>query len=117
MMIRTLCGLAAAALLVGCGTLDKQAATVNPGDSRDQVVAKMGAPDDRQFRGDAEAWQYCKTGAGFGYHDHRIVWFKQGAVTGMNSYKSTRPGTSCVAGIRPVVWEDAPNATVEIRQR
>lgn len=116
MRLTVICALLCAALSA-CGTLDKQAALVDQGDTKEQVIAKMGAPADRQFKGDQEAWQYCQTGAGFGYHDHRVIWFKAGKVTGLNSFKSTRPGTSCVAGIKPVNWEEAPDATVEIRHR
>src|SRR5665647_2295887 len=100
-----------AVLLVGCGSLEKKAILINLGDAKDQVVAAMGTPDDRQLKGGNEAWQYCQTGAGFGYHDYRTVWFENGKVTGINSYKSTRAGASCVTDIKPVKWEDAPNAT------
>jgi hypothetical protein len=103
--------------IAGCGTLEKQANLVNPGYTRDQVMAIMGQPKDRQFNGSAEAWQYCQTGAGFGFHDYRVVWFRDGQVIGMNSYKSTRPATSCEADFQPVVWENAPDRVVEVRQR
>lgn len=112
--------LAAALLLLpiaACGNLDKRAVMIDPGDSKQDVLAKMGAPEDRQFRQADEAWQYCQTGAGFGYHDHRIVWFHAGRVTGVTSFKSDAPGRSCVLAIKPIRWEDAPNYTVEIRNR
>jgi hypothetical protein len=38
-------------------------------------------------------------------------------VTGINSYKSSRPASSCMTDIRAIKWEEAPNATVEIRNR
>ena len=104
-------------LLAGCGSLQKKAALINVGDSKDMVLAKMGSPDDSQFRGHNEAWQYCQTGAGFGYHDYRIVWFYDGRVTAVTSYKSNRPGSSCMTDIRQINWEDAPDATFEIRKR
>jgi hypothetical protein len=100
-----------------CGSLEKKAALLNVGDSKEQVLAVMGPPDDRQIKGDNEAWQYCQTGAGFGYHDYRTVWLKGGKVTGLNSYKSSRPASSCVTDIRPIRWEDAPDTTIEIRRR
>jgi len=77
----------------------------------------MGTPDDRQFKGDNEAWQYCQTGAGFGYHDYRVIWFYKGKVAGINSYKSTRPASSCVSDIKQINWEDAPDVSLEIRNR
>jgi len=104
-------------LMVGCGTLDRDAALISHGDTKEQVLRVMGPPDDRQLKGKYEAWQYCQTGAGFGYHDYRIFWFHDGRVTGVNSYKSTRPASSCVTDIRQVNWEDAPDVTVEVRNR
>lgn len=103
--------------LAACGSLDKQSLLVSPGDSKDRVIAAMGAPKDRQFKGSMEAWQYCQTGAGFGYHDHRVIWLSAGLVTGLTSYKSNTPGTMCESGIKSIRWEDAPDTTVEIRHR
>ena len=103
--------------LVACGSLEKKAVLLNLGDTKEQVLAAMGPPDDRQLQGENEAWQYCQTGAGFGYHDYRTIWFQRGKVTGINSYKSSRPGSSCVTDIKPIKWEEAPDATVEIRKR
>ena len=88
-----------AVLLSACGSLEKKAALLNSGDTKEQVLAAMGSPDDRQLKGENEAWQYCQTGAGFGYHDYRTVWFQRGKVTGINSYKSSRAGSSCVTDI------------------
>ncbi|WP_330147098.1 hypothetical protein [Shewanella oncorhynchi] len=51
-------------ILSGCGSLDKQSILVNAGDTKEQVLNIMGPPDDRQFQGKNEAWQFCKTGAG-----------------------------------------------------
>ena len=106
-----------ALLLPACGSLETKAVNLNVGDTKDKVVSVMGPPDDRQVKDTNEAWQYCQTGAGFGWHDYRIIWFKNGRVTGINSYKSTRPGSSCMADIRAVRWEDAPDSVIEIRNR
>ncbi|GIU52446.1 hypothetical protein TUM4438_45200 [Shewanella sairae] len=103
--------------LTGCGSLDKKALLVNSGDSKELVTSVMGVPDDRQFKGDNEAWQYCQTGAGFGYHDYRVIWFYKGLVSGINSYKSSRTASSCVADIKQINWEDAPDVRVEVRNR
>jgi hypothetical protein len=106
-----------AAFLSACGGLESKAVLLNVGDTKQQVLAAMGPPDDRQLRGENEAWQYCQTGAGFGYSDYRTIWFYRGRMTGMNSYKSSRAGSSCVTDIRPIRWEEAPNTTIEIRNR
>jgi hypothetical protein len=107
----------AGVLLAACGSLEKKSMLVSVGDTKEQVAARMGAPDDRQVKDANEAWQYCQTGAGFGWHDYRVIWFKEGKVTGLDSYKSTRPGSSCMADIKPVKWEEAPHTIVEIRNR
>ena len=104
-------------LLAACGSLEKKSIMLNVGDSKEQVLSVMGTPDDRQLQGESEAWQYCQTGAGFGYHDYRTIWFFRGKVTGINSYKSSRPGSSCMTDVRPIKWEEAPNTTIEIRNR
>ena len=104
-------------LLTGCGSLEKKSILVSNGDSKADVEKEMGTPDDRQLKGSNEAWQYCQTGAGFGYHDYRIFWFYNGKVTGINSYKSSRAGSSCMTDIRQVNWEEAPDVSVEIRDR
>ena len=101
----------------GCGGLETKSSMINVGDDKASVMSAMGAPDDRQMKGQSEAWQYCQTGAGFGYHDFRIIWFYGGKVTGVNSYKSTQPGTSCMSAMREIRWEDAPDVTVEVRER
>lgn len=105
------------AFLIGCGTLEKKAALINPGDTKERVLQDMGPPGDRQFRGKDEAWQYGQTGAGFGYHDFRIVWFYDGKVTGLTSYKDHTPASSAASHFKPIRWEDAPDRTVEVRVR
>lgn len=98
----------AALLLAGCGTLERRAIAINPGDAKEQVLKAMGAPGDRQFSGNLEAWQYCQTGAGFGYHDFRTVWFRDGHVIGVSSYKSHAPASGCSGHFRPIDWSSAP---------
>jgi hypothetical protein len=116
-LISLICVAAIASLLSGCGSLEKKAALINPGDTKEKVLSIMGPPGDRQFRANDEAWQYGQTGAGFGYHDFRVVWFHGGRVTGLTSYKDYTPASSAAAHFKPIRWEDAPDRTIEIRQR
>lgn len=109
--------LLAALLLAGCGSLERKAILINPGDDKKTVLSIMGTPGDRQFQGQREAWQYGQTGAGFGYHDFRIIWFRDGKVTGLTSYKDHTPASSAAAHFKPIRWEDAPDRVIEIRQR
>ncbi len=104
-------------VLSACGSLEKKAALVGVGDDKQKLLSVMGPPDDRQAKGTKEAWQYCQTGAGFGYHDYRVFWIEDGRVTGVNSYKSGRAGSSCMTDIRPINWVEAPDRIIEIRQR
>ncbi len=104
--------------LVACGSLEKKSALIGIGDEKEHVLKIMGPPADRQLKGSNEAWQYCQTtGAGFGYHDYRIIWLYNDKVTGITSYKSSREGASCVTDIRSVRWEEAPDTSIEIRNR
>ena len=115
--MKTIIYILATLVLVGCGSLEKKSILISNGDTKAHVIKVMGTPDDRQLRGKHEAWQYCQTGAGFGYHDYRVFWFYSGKVTGVNSYKSSRPASSCMTDIRQVNWENAPDITVEVRNR
>jgi len=106
---------AASLLMFGCGTLDNKTILLNVGDSKERVLEVMGTPADRQMRGQQEAWQYCVSGAGFGWNDHKIIWLNAGRVAGINSYRSNVSG--CGGGIQPVRWESAPDSVIEIRPR
>lgn len=103
------------ALLSACGTLDKKTILLSVGDSKERVLEVMGTPDDRQVNDRREAWQYCVSGAGFGWNDHKVIWLTENRVSGITSYRSGVPG--CQGGIQPVHWETAPDSVVEVRQR
>ena len=102
-------------IVSGCSSLPKKTSLINNGDDKSEVLKVMGPPDDRQFKGEEEAWQYCEN-AGFGVHDHRLIWLHRGKVTGINTYKSHVMG-SCTGGIQPVIWQNAPDITIETRSR
>ena len=89
----------------GCGTLDHKTILLNVGDSKETVLQVMGTLQDRQISGQREAWQYCVSGAGFGWNDHKVVWLNAGRITGINSYRSSVSGRT--GGIQPVRWESA----------
>jgi len=101
--------------IAGCATLDKKTILLDVGDSKERVIEVMGTPQDRQVSGQREAWQYCKSGSGFGWNDHKVIWLSNGRVTGITSYKSS--ATGCRGGIQQVRWESAPDSVLEIRQR
>lgn len=102
--------------LSACASVNQQFFTINAGDLKESVLAKMGTPDDRQFKGKNEAFQYCTTGTSFGQSTFNIVWFYDGKVTGANTYTVAHAG-SCMGHFRPINWENAPDRIVEIRER
>ena len=101
--------------VAGCGTLDKKTILLDPGDSKEKVLEVMGTPYDRQFKQNHEAWQYCVSGAGIGYNDHKIIWFTDKKVTGITTYRTQRTG--CTGAVKTINWEEAPDFVIENRQR
>ena len=89
---------------------------IDPGATKEEVRSILGVPQDRQFKGKQEAWQYCNTGL---VNDtFLIVWFFDGKVTGMNTYKDSVGDIGfCTSHFKSIKWEDAPDSTIEIRNR
>lgn len=75
----------------------------------------MGAPDDRQFQGNMEAWQFSAITT-IGVCEYTVIWFTNSKVTRMNAYRN-QSSAGCRAGLKTIRWEDAPTATLEIRNR
>jgi hypothetical protein len=101
--------------LSGCGTLENKVSQINTGDDKKQVLAIMGAPGDRQFQGQNEAWQYRKMRVG-GFN-FKVIWFYDGKVTGITSYTQYGSSLSDATTFKSVRWEDAPNYTLKIRNQ
>jgi hypothetical protein len=101
--------------LAGCSSLNEKTLQIQQGDPKDRVIAAMGSPEDRQFDGRDEAWQYGVV-ATMGLCEYTIVWFRDGTVRGLSSYRA-RSVAGCRAGLRSIRWEEAPTAAIEIRQR
>lgn len=99
----------------GCASVRTRMSRISPGMTKDEVIKIMGAPGDRQFQGNLEALQWCSTGALS--DDFVLVWLNDGHVTGMNSYNNHMDGFSCSGFYKTIRWEDAPTASLEIRQR
>lgn len=94
------------AVLTGCYTTNDRLQTarheIQAGDTIDQVTALLGAPPQRQVRGDGEAWQYCNT-QGF-YDDFLAVFFLNGRVVATESYTHAEYG-DCTIFFREVIWD------------
>lgn len=104
----------------GCATgatLVKKSVLVSHGDTKERVLSIIGQPGDRQFNGEDEVWQYCKTDfTGLSHDKFVMVWFYQGQVTGVSTYNNNEFGT-CSSFFKTIKWEDAPDRTVEFRTR
>lgn len=85
---------------------------VSPGDNKDFVLQVMGTPDDRQFKGSLEVWQYGMV-VSIGVCDYTIFWFENGKVFGLTSYRHFST-MGCRSGLKSINWENAPDRTIGI---
>jgi hypothetical protein len=78
-----------------------------------QVREVLGEPQDRQFRGNQEAWQYCETG--LLQDTFVIVWFAESKVTGVRTYHNAvgDSGFFCRSHLRAITWDEAPESRRE----
>lgn len=100
---------------ISCGSsaLMEDSIKINAGQSKEKVLKIMGVPGNRQFEGKNEAWQYCSTDyVGFTGDDYIVVWFYDGKVTGVTTYKNTQIG-SCEMFYKTIRWEDKPDIIIE----
>ncbi len=83
-------------------SLKAKSARINPGQSKEDIMAILGPPGNRQFNMQQEAWQYCSTGFSADYF--LVVWFNQGIVTGMKTYSIYDQFGHCSSFYREVNW-------------
>ena len=105
-------------LLVGCTAQSKvmtNSAKISAGMSKSELEELMGPPQNRQFEGTDEAWQYCATG--FETDHFVLVWLSGDTVTGMKTYRNTEGFGTCDNFFRSVDWEESPDISVEVRER
>ena len=90
------------------GVIDRSMA-ISPGMNRAQVVEVLGAPQNRSFKQNAEALQYCTTGS---VSDQYVnVWLVDGKVIALTNYTDST-GFLCRDDMREIDWGQAP---IEIR--
>jgi outer membrane protein assembly factor BamE (lipoprotein component of BamABCDE complex) len=115
--------LACCLFIAACSTVKDSIETkvqqIAPGMSSAQVESLLGPPPNRQFNGRMEAWQYCQPVRNIAEQDTLIlIWINNGSVTGMQSLSVPRRGVTCRdPSFQTVNWQQAPDATVEIRSR
>jgi hypothetical protein len=105
----------ALALLAACASVKEASLKLSPGDPKEKVAIAIGMPEDRQFKDKMEAWQYSNI-ASIGICEYTIVWFKEGIVSGLTTYRNGSV-SGCRVGMRTIRWEEAPDSIVEIRKR
>jgi len=99
-------------LLSGCAGFPKETLNLSNGDSKQDILKYYGAPKNQQFHGKYEAWQYCIRGTDFGISSFRTIWLYKGKVVGVTSYDKNG---NC--NFDPIKWEEAPDYTIEVRNR
>ena len=107
-------------LLLACASqtmMVKNSSAIKAGMLTSELRELMGEPQNRQFEGNNEAWQYCSTDySGFETDHYVLVWIVDETVTGMQTYRNAEIGM-CGSFFRTVNWEDAPDASIEVRNR
>jgi len=89
----------------------QQSVYINPGMSKSEVINIMGAPGNKQFNGIDEVLQWCESGHIM--NTYIIVWFNDGIVTQINTYKrGGKPND-----YKNINWNYRPNETPRIHRR
>ena len=108
-------------LMVGCGTnptssnedIKQRAMQVDPGMLKQEVVAVMGSPEQRSFRGQAEALTFCGWTAFQGFLVY-TVWLFDDSVVAMTDYMVRTGAGDCSQFLSPIDWGQAP-ADIKIK--
>jgi len=118
-----------ALIFTGCATaknaeipLSRKAMQIEPGLTKDEVRAILGQPQNKQFHGKEEAWQYCRASyETFFKKDYNLtylnsnsyvmIWFHKNKVTGMTTYNKvieSRVEENCESYFKTINWEEVP---------
>jgi hypothetical protein len=112
-MTRTrIAAIAAVAILAGCAQTTKNSITLDPGMTKQQIVAIMGNPEARSFKGENEAWQYQEI-VGFGQCSYITVWLASSRVVAVTS-RSGPSVAGCGLGSREVDWGQMPKPSIDV---
>lgn len=96
------------AVQISCASTGKAVSQLEPGMSKEKVLALLGEPADRSFRGTDEAWQYQEI-AGFGQCKYTTVWIRDAKLVGVTSRRGGSVA-GCGLGSEPVDWAQFPSA-------
>lgn len=99
-----------------CASIDiNDTSFIKNGMSKEEVLTVFGDPQNRQFKEKNEAWQYCNTG--FITDKYVLIWLYDDVVTGMNTYSNSTEQGFCSSFFKEIEWQNAPNYTLEVRNR
>lgn len=88
--------------------LKVKASALQTGQTKEQVVAILGFPQNVQSKGKIEVWQWCRTDFSGRYGDsYVVVWFDESVVSDISTYKNWQLGT-CEKFFRAVNWDEVP---------
>ena len=104
-----------ALLTAGCGTnpsnsnedIKQKAMQVDPGMNKREVAEIMGSPEQRSFRGQAEALTFCGWTVFQGFLTY-TVWFFEDSVVAMTDDMIHTGAGDCSQFLSPVDWGQAP---------
>ena len=80
--------------------------SIVPGQSREDVIAFLGQPGDRTFRGSAEALTYCRSGL-MSTDDYSTIWLVNNRVVSLTTM-SRGYGTLNCTQFPEIDWGQAP---------
>lgn len=110
-MLRSIVAATACAMLCACSTAGvvNRAAfmQMQPGMTRDAVIATMGEPGNRTFRDESEALQYCRTG--MMTDEYFTVWLVRGVVRAVSTENAYIAEGSCGGRYPTMDWSKAPS--------
>ncbi|CAL4869882.1 hypothetical protein MMA231_04174 (plasmid) [Asticcacaulis sp. MM231] len=90
-----------AAYAFDTGRMDR-AGDIAAGQNKTDVSLIMGAPGNREFKGNQEAWQYC--GRSGMANKYIVIYFTYGKVEKLATYSQTWVG-NCDDHYKPITWE------------
>lgn len=76
----------------------------------------LGSPQNRQFSGNLEVWQYCSNGFE-DTHRYVAVVFRGSNVVEQRSYTRSAFYDECTGKFETLVAEDRPDTILEVRRR
>lgn len=93
--------------LCGCASTGRAVAQLEPGMTKEKVLALLGQPADRSLRGVDEAWQYQEI-AGFGQCKYTTIWISDGKLIGVLTRRAGSVA-GCGLGSQEVDWRQMPS--------